>query len=201
MSAASAAVGDISLSCQPGREGQSLVFPYTLHNLGSAGAYVMDGLVGVDDATGEPKANPQSIVVLHGPGDDATVGKFIAPLPTDRRVAMVVVPLARHVPAGGVLEGRVEIPMPLAETSPYFGDLPLRQYEIVEISGVVFSIGYWVAGIDGLAALRTEFAPEFFSVVTRNTVRSARLVSQRFPVRSLQLFRRSDAFPRAVGGR
>jgi len=35
-------------------------------------------------------------------------------------------------------------------------------------------------------------------VVTRDTVRSARLVSQRLPVRSLQLFRRTDEFPRAI---
>jgi hypothetical protein len=200
MSTASAAVARISLNCQPAREGQALVFPYTVQNQGSAAAYVMDAVANVDDAAGTPAANPQAVVVLHGPGDDATIGKFIAPLPTDRRIAMPVTPLARHLPPGGVLEGRVEIPVPLAETSPYFADLLLRQYEIVEIKGVVFSIGYWVGGIDGLAALPTEYAPELFTVVTRNTVRSAQLVSQRFPVRSLQLFRRTDDFPRDIAG-
>jgi hypothetical protein len=146
------------------------------------------------------KPNPQAAVVLHGPGDDVTVGKFIAPLPTDRRIAMPVIPLARLLPAGGSLEGRLEIPIPLAETSPYFADLPLWQYEVVEISGLVFTIGYWEAGADGLAALPREDAPELFTVVTRNTVRSARQVSQHFPTRSLQLFRRTDQFPRVAPG-
>ena len=40
-------------------------------------------------------------------------------------------PLVRHVPGGGFLEGRIEVPLPLAETSPYFPDLTLRRYEIV----------------------------------------------------------------------
>jgi hypothetical protein len=200
MSIASAGAVDISLSCHPGKEGQLLIFPYEVHNRGSVGVYVMDAAASVDDDAGTPTANLQAIVVLHGPGDDATVGKFIAPLPTDRHIAMLVIPLARHLPPGGILEGRVEIPIPLAETSPYFADLPLRQYEVVEIKGVVFSIGYWVIGIDGLAALPTEYAPEQFTVVTRHTVRSAKLVSQRFPVRSLQLFRRTDEFPRAIAG-
>jgi len=198
MSAASAAAVDISLSCRPGKEGQLLVFPYMAQNRGSTAAYVMDAVASVDEETGEPKANPQAIVVLHGPGDDATVGKFIAPLPTDRRIAMPVIPLARLLTPGATLEGRVEIPIPLAETSPYFADLPLRQYESVEIKGIVFRIGYWVTGIDGLAAVPSEYAPDLFTVVTRDTVRSARLVSQRLPVRSLQLFRRTDEFPRAI---
>jgi hypothetical protein len=39
-----------------------------------------------------------------------------------------------------------------------------------------------------------------FTVVTRHTVRSARLLTQHFPTRSLQLFRRTDQFPREIPG-
>jgi hypothetical protein len=138
------------------------------------------------------------VPVIHGPGTDATIGRFIAPLPTDRRVAMPVIPLARRLPHGGKFEGRVELTLPLAETSPYFADLTLRQYEVVTITGVVFTIGFWVAGEDSLAALPCDYAPDLFTVVTRNTVRSAHRVSQRFQVRALQFFRRTDAFPRTL---
>lgn len=200
MSAATAAVVDLRLSCQPGKEGKLLVFPYKVQNQGNVDAYVMDAIASVDGASGAAKANAQSVVVLAGPGEDATIGKFIAPLPTDRRIAMPVIPLARRLAPGAALEGRIEIALPLAEASPYFGDLPLRQYEMVEIKGVVFSIGYWAAGADGLAALPVEYAPDLFNVVTRNTVRSARRVSQHFPTRSLQLFKRTDQFPRGILG-
>jgi hypothetical protein len=83
---------------------------------------------------------------------------------------------------------------------PPLVDLPLRQYEVVDIQGVVISIGYWIAGTDGLAVLPVEYAPELLTVVTRNTIRSARRVSQRFPTRSLQLFKRTDKFPRSLPG-
>jgi hypothetical protein len=189
---------EISLSCQPGKEGNTLVFPYTVRNAGGVDVYVMDAMPGVDSATRMAAPNPQSVLVIHGPGEDATIGRFIAPLPTDRRVAMPIIPLARHLPRGTTLEGQLKVTLPLAEASPYFADLTLRQYEVVTIRGVVFSIGYWEAGVDGLAALPCEYAPNLFTVVTRNTARSARRVSQRFPVRALQLFRRIDEFPREI---
>jgi hypothetical protein len=36
------------------------------------------------------------VPVIHGSGKHATTGRFIAPLPTDRRAAMPVIPLARR---------------------------------------------------------------------------------------------------------
>ena len=119
----------------------------------------MDAVAAVDKGGEAAQADPQAPVVLHGPNKDATIGKFIAPLPTDRRVAMPVIPLARLLPPGGMVAGQIEIPSPLAESSPYFADLTLRQYDIVETKGVVFAIGYWPDGVDGLAALPTEMRP------------------------------------------
>lgn len=195
-----AAVANIRLSCQPGKEGNLLTFSYTVENQGTVEAYLMDAVASIDSASGSAKPNPQSFVVLAGPAEDAILGKFMAPLPTDRRIAMPVTPLARPLAAGGTLQGRIEVPLPLAEASPYFADLPLRQYEVVEIKGVIFTIGYWVAGVDGIAALPLDDAPELFTVVTRNTMRSVRWVSQRFATRSLQLLRRTDQFPRSIPG-
>ena len=67
----------------------------------------MDALGGVD-ASGAAKPNTQWVVVLAGPGSDATVARMIPPLPTDRRIAMPVIPLARRLRQGETLEGRIE---------------------------------------------------------------------------------------------
>jgi hypothetical protein len=171
-----------------------------VENQGPAEAYLMDAIAAIDIGSGLAKPNPRSVVVLAGPAEDVVVGKFMAPLPIDRRIAVPISPLAQRLAAGATLQGRVEIPLPLAETSPYFGDLPLRQYEVAEIKGVIFTIGYWLAGVDGMAALPLEDSPELFTVTTRNTQRSARHVSQRFPTRALQLLKRTDQFPRSVPG-
>ena len=189
---------DLRLSCQPGKVGGILVFPYTLRNLGEAAVYAMHAVPSVDPANGEARANDQAAVVIMGADGDAIVGKFAAPLPTDRRIAVPVMPLARHLPAGGSLEGRIEITLPLAETSPYFADLTLREYESVDINGVLFTIGYWLASAHGLSAVAAEYAPDLFVVTTRNTLRSALRVSQRFPTTGLQLFKRTDQFPRTL---
>jgi hypothetical protein len=189
---------NLRLSCQPAKAGNVLVFPYSLENLGPGDVYAMHALPSGDSVSGEARANDIAAVVIAAENGDVIIGKFVAPLPTDRRIAVPVFPLARRLPAGASLEGRIEIALPLAETSPYFPDLSLRKYEIAEIKGVDLTIGYWVAGNDGLAAFPAEYVPDLFVVETRDTARSAQRVSQRFPTKGLQLFRRIDAFPRAL---
>jgi hypothetical protein len=185
----------LALSCQPGKSGNMLVFRYRVQNNFAQAAYVMDAMPGAapDHA---PRANDQGAVVLLGPENTVILGKFIAPLPTDRRIAVPMVPLARRLAPGAGFENCLNIPIPMAETSPYFGDLPLRQYEVVEIAGTSFTIGYWLDGVDGLAAEPVDYAAELFHVVTRKRSRFPAVVSQRFPTNGLQLFKRRDAFPR-----
>ena len=189
----------LRLRCQPSKTGNLLVFQYTLENHGPGEVYPMHALPGVEPASGAARANEAAAVVIASDAAEAVIGKFAAPLPADRRIAVPVFPLARRLPAGASLEGRLEIALPLAETSPYYPDLTLRQYEIVDITAVVFTIGYWPAGAEGLSAASIDYAPDLFCVETRDTLRSARRVWQRFPTSGLQLFKRTDTFPRALG--
>lgn len=189
---------DLRLNCQPSKIGGALLFPFTLENRGITDVYAMHAAPGYDPASGAMRADEQAVVAILGEDGDAIVGKFAAPLPTDRRIVLPVLPLARRLPAGGRIEGRIEIPLPLAETSPYFPDLTLRKYQVVDIKGLVFMIGYWLAGVDGLVASPTDYAPELFVITTRDTRRSVRRVSQRFPTTGLQIFKRTDTFPRVL---
>jgi hypothetical protein len=190
----------IELNCQPCKEGRFLVFPYEVRNSSTADVYVMHAMPSVKQRGGVGKANAQGLVVAHGPGDNVTLGKLIPPPPTDRRIAVPVVPLARHLAPGKCLDARIEVPLPLAETSPYFQELLLREYDIVDVQGVVLSLGYWFAGVDGLAAMPVDYGPGLFTIVTRDTVHSAKRVSLLFPARGLQLFKRTDKFPRGIPG-
>jgi hypothetical protein len=200
MGQTTAAAVDIVLNCRPGKEGLCLVFPYRVQNRGETPVYVMDALATVDPESGRPKADTQAIVVVQAPGDEAIMGRLIAPPPADRRMAIPVIPLARHLPPGGMIENRIEVPIPLAEVSPYYADLLLRQYQVTQLKGVTFAIGYWVDGVDGLIASPVDFAPGLFNITTRQTGRSARVASQHFPTHQLQLLKRIDSFPREVAG-
>jgi hypothetical protein len=189
----------IVVSCQPARNGNALVFPYSVENRGSADAYVMDALPSVDAATRKPRSNDQATMVVFGSDGYATVGKFIPPLPTDRRIAVPIAPLTRRLPPGASFENCITVALPLAEASPYFADLLLRQYEMVDIKGVAFTIGYWVAGSTEVAVMAAEYAPNLYSVIPASKTVKPGLASQRFPTTKLQLFKRSDEFPRDIG--
>ena len=143
--------------------------------------------------------NETAAVVIATDSGDAIIGKFATQLPSDRRIVALLAPLARRLPAGAKLEGRVEIPLPLAETSPYFPDLTLRKYEIVEIKGVIVTIGYWLAETPEMIARPTADVPDLLNILTPNPMGRAKLASQRFPARGLQLFKRTDEFPRELG--
>lgn len=189
---------NLRLVCRPSKAGNVLRFPYTLDNQGQTDVYAMHALPAADPDSGEARANETAAIVIAGPDGDAIVGKFAAPLPLDRRIAVPVVPFARRVPPGGSIEGSIEIPLPLAETSPYFPDLPLRRYQMVDIRAVVLTIGYWLAHRDNLVVAPAEYAPDLFVVVTPNTLRNALRVTQRFPTTGLQLFKRTDQYPRSL---
>jgi hypothetical protein len=191
---------DLLLTCHPGKTGNKLTFPYTLENRGRTVLYPMHAMASIAP-DGEPSANDQCPVVILGAQGSVILGKLAAPLPTDRQVAVHAVPLARRLAPGGRLDGLLDIQLPLAEISPYFNDLPLRQYDMIDFESIVFTIGYWVDGVDGLAAAPTDYAPDLFVVVTRKTLISARHATLRFPTKALQLFKRLDAFPRVLPGR
>jgi hypothetical protein len=188
MSAAAA----LRLECRPSRSGNLLVFPYSVSNEGPGDVYVMHAFPGIG------QANEKTAVVIASEDGDAIVGKFIAPLPTDRHMAVPAFPLAKRLAAGTSLEGQIEIPIPLAETSPYFPDLTLRCYEIVDIKAVQFTIGYWPVLPERMWAEPCPYAPDLFEVSMRDPARGARRISRRFPTTGLQLFKRTDAFPRSL---
>ena len=187
---------DVTLECQPTRVGTKLSFPYTITNRSEADIYVMDAVASVNPDTRQPAVNHDSVVVyLLGDGR-AHVLKGIAPLPTDRSVTVRVIPFAAKLPPGQTLTRQLEIPLPLAETSPYFPDLPLRQYEQVDISGVLFSVEFLRSTAEGFTAMPVDFAPDLFRVSAKNTVGMTERLSTAFPTQRLSIMKRGDAFPR-----
>ncbi len=190
----------LELICHPARQGHTFVFEYSLHNPGQRDVYVHDAMTSVNPETKAASANARAMSIIHSPGGDAIIGKFVPPVPSSVRPALAVIPLAHRLAAGATIERRLEAPEPLAETSPYLPDLLLRQYEVVDIAAVVFVIGYWVSDGDGFGVTPTPYADGMFSVVAAGGKpgAGARLVSQRFATRGLQLFRRTDGFPRTL---
>jgi len=189
---------DLKLTCHPGKEGNKFVFDYTLHNLGQSDVYVMQATPSVDPSTRAARADDKAAcVILDGQGD-AIVGKFPAPLPKSKRAAMQIMPLAVRLAPGEMLEQRLEVAEPLAETSPYLPDLMLRDSEMVDIDAVVFAIGYWVSGVDGVAAAPSPYAPGMYNMVTPGVGAGSAVVSQRFKTRKLHAFKRSDQVQRPL---
>jgi hypothetical protein len=188
--------GAVTLTCQPLREGDTLVFPYQITNGGRADIYVMDAVAEWDADANKVHLNTNSVVIAQASDGFAHIMKGIAPLPPGRSVAVRVIPLAAKVSPGGTLERRLEVGLPLHETDPYHPDLPVRQYRQREIAGIVLTVQYLSAAVVGFAAVPSDVAPGLFRVMAQDTVGQVAPASCRYPSRGLTILQRTDDFPR-----
>ncbi|MGE3743264.1 MAG: hypothetical protein AB7I59_27605 [Geminicoccaceae bacterium] len=194
--ATDAAEPGVTLTCQPGREGEVLVFPYTVINNSGGDIYVLDAVPELDPESGAPRVNLNTAVVARGEDGFAHILRGIAPLPRDRSVAMRVIPLGTRVPQGGTLERRFTLNEPLHETGPYHPDLPLSRYRLRDIKGVILTVHYLAASAEGFGAAPVDYAAEVFRVFSKNTIGDTRAVSCQMPARGLNILVRTDDFPR-----
>ena len=186
---------DISLECEPTRVGTKLVFSYKITNHSQADIYVMDAVPAVD-ASRQAVANRDSAVVYLMPNGHVHVLKGIAAVPTDRSITVRIIPLAARVSVGGTLARKLTIPLPLAETSPYFPDLPLRAYDLTDTQGLFFSVEFLRSTAPGFSATPVDFAPDLYRVSAQNTVGMAERLTQAFPAQRPSIMKRPDQFPR-----
>ena len=188
--------GGVTLECQPTRDGDTLVFPYTITNSSGGDIYVLDALPAMDPATGQARVNLNSAVITRGDDDElAHILRGIAPLPSGRTVTVRIIPLATRLPAGSTLKRRLTIGIPLHETGPYHPDLPIDGYRQRDIRGVILTVHYLAASVEGFGAVPVDFAPGLFRVFAKDTVGQTSSVSCQFRTRGLSILVRTDEFP------
>jgi hypothetical protein len=194
--AVSAQAAGIALSCRPDRSGNRLIFPYTVTNHGAAEVYVMDAVPAVDPVSHQAIVDHHAAAVWLGGDGFAHVLRGMPPLPDDKDVLGHVIPFAVRLAPGATLERSLEVPLPLAETSPYYGDLPLRDYELIDIQGVTLIVEFLRGTVEGFRAEPASNAPDLFNISSRNLLGQIERVVCAFPSRQLQILKRPGDFPR-----
>jgi hypothetical protein len=179
----------LTLTCQPGREGDELVFPYTIQNTTEAAAWIMEGFVTSAGNIGSP-----SFVAMGG--EEATIGRLIPPLPEDRTILFALTPVARRLEPGQTLASRLVVPLPLVESNAYLPDLPVRRHTMTGLSSVRLAVAVWPATLEGLAALEVSGMARLAGPDLRA---HQRLVEARFAVHGLHILRRKDGLGRDPG--
>jgi hypothetical protein len=186
----------VTLDCQPTRDGETLVFSYTITNRSGGDIYVLDALPEVDPATGQARVNLNSAVIARGEDGIVHILRGIAPLPTDRSVSVRIIPLATKLPDDEALERRLTVAAPMHETGPYHPDLPINMYRQRDVRGFTLTAHYLAASVEGFGAMTVDFAPGLFRVFAQNTVGQVSSVSCQIPARGMFILVRTDDFPR-----
>lgn len=194
----------ITLSCSPSKEGETVVFDYTVSNGSNRDAYVSDAAPKVQGKAA--LADPDGVSVWLGHDRYANVLKGVAPMPADRDLLGRVMPLMRRLAPGERLEQRLVLELPLAEHSPYFGLGSVRDYRLAEIEGVRLAIDVLPSPGPGIAvqgAAPMPFAPRpvgyaegYVDIGVRGTLPLLRRLVCGFRARGLHLMVRGDDYPR-----
>jgi hypothetical protein len=188
--------GDVTLTCQPSREGDLLVFAFRLLNDTGGDIYVFDAIPTWDAVAKKAGLDHHNLVVALSPDKFVHLTRGIAPLPPDRDVVVRIIPLAVRLPPGETLARTLELRLPMHEASPYYPDLPVRDYRQVDIAGVELRVEFLRASAEGFAAAPVDGAPDLYRVMARNTVGMTSFVTCRLPARGLTVLRRPDPFTR-----
>jgi len=188
----------IRLACKPGKADGKLIFAYQLTNDSSEAIYVIEAMPELDKTSRKLKPNQDFLVTICGEDGMAIVARTIPPPPVERALAGPFLPLVTRLAPGGTLQRRVAAILPWAESSPYFPDLPLRQYAPVAVTATNFAVGFWPASIPGLAAAPATYAPEFLQFSCPDPAAALQHARLRFPTSGLEILRRLDDFPRSI---
>ncbi len=186
----------ITLSCTPEKQGDTIVFAYSLTNGGTATAYASDAGTRIDSKARTASADPDEATVWLAPDRYATVLKGVAAAPPDSDVPFTVMPLMVALAPGARIERSLTLTLPLAEQSPYYGVGELREYRLVEIEGMTLAIDVFARVPPGFAPRPVAFAPEHVDIGVRGTLPLLTRLSCRFPARGLQMMVRTGPYPR-----
>ncbi len=194
MSVDAKTTGDVKMSCALAQDAGRLVFTYTVANEGAQDVYVMDAV---------PVAEAGRVRLEKGPayvwlGEDGTAHLLlgIAPLPEDRDVAGTVIPLAKKLGAGESLKRVLDVPLPLAEFSPYYHRRGDEAYEPKTVQNVELAVEFLPSAVEGFAAEIPAYAPDYFQVKGKYTLGQVRQLSCPHAVENIRVLKRRDAFPR-----
>jgi hypothetical protein len=179
----------VTLQCTPTRNGDELVFPYTVANDGPGDVYVADAFHRVDPVTHVPSADPDIISIEMQPDNFAMIlrgNPRRPPFP----VARAIQPLMRRLGPGQKLERQLSVPLPLAETTPYEPYSNVRDYTLKPIDGVVLAVDWMPAATPDLLATPAVGAEGYFTISAPNYLRDMQRLTSRFPTRGLSILER-----------
>lgn len=186
-------VTDVTLDCVPSKDGNTLRFVYRVANRSPADIYVLDVLPITEGGAAVADINRGYAAWLNDAS--ATILKGIPPLPR-MPVAVRLIPLGFRVAPGAVAERRLDIPLPFAERNPYYGELPLTEYEQQDVAEVRFVVQFLRATVEGFGQAPSDLGDNLYRVWGKNTVGQAETLVTTFPTKGLVMLRRKDEIPR-----
>ena len=186
----------ITLTCAPDKQGEVIVFTYSIANGGHTEAYVSDAGTLIDAKARTASADPDAVSIWLSPDRFATVLKGVAPLPDDRDIPGVVMPLMTRLAPGARLERTLTLALPLAEHSPYYSLANVRDYRLGEIEGMRLAIDVFAKVPPGFTPSPVAYAPDHVDIGVRGTLPLLTRLACTFPARGLHLMVRTGAYPR-----
>ena len=148
----------ISLTGKAVVEKDKLVVDYTVKNTLSHSIYVFDKMVAYD-AQGQPKIDPFTAYCFWEEPSTLRLVRAVLTIPPNMNVYSLEIPYARELKPQASLTGRIELPVPVVEKSPFYQPPADENSKIVKCNKIRLYIG-WTEDREGTTILEQTLGSE-----------------------------------------
>ncbi|HQZ82889.1 MAG TPA: hypothetical protein PLR83_06690 [Pyrinomonadaceae bacterium] len=174
----------------------SITIEYKVVNGTNGDIYVLDAQPWVDRESKTARAEANTYYLCSYGDNAALVLRGIFPLPISP-VSQRVMPLATKLEPNGQLERKFSVAIPLREQNDlYVPQLEADRYTKATADRILLRVQYLRTGGEDFKAAPVSYAPGYFSVSTKQTVKDAGTLQADLPIGSVVFLKRPDLFSR-----
>jgi len=186
----------IGLTAHFTKADDAITIEYKVVNKSNGDIYVLDVQPWVDRETKTARAETNTYYLCAKGDNSAIVFRGIFPLPISP-VSQRVMPLATKLEANGELDRKFSVAIPLREQNDlYVPLLETDQYTKATADTIVLRVQYLKAGGEDFKATPVAYAPGYFTVSTKQTVKDAGTLQTELLIGSTEFLKRPDLFSR-----
>ena len=174
----------------------ALIVSYELTNSGKTDIYLLDIIPKYDLETRQPSIDLNNGVAIWNEPDGLSVIRGLPPYPTEKDMAAYYTPLASKIGPGEKLNRRIELSLPLVESSPYYSPLDIKTYESATVTTIRLSVHFIRSRAEGFEAQEVAFAKDVYFVKSKFLLRDVQKFSKEYRIAPVAILKYPATFTR-----
>jgi len=192
---------DIKLTASVELGEKKLIVHYEIANESRTDIYVLDILPLYDLETMKPRVDINHSVIIWSEPDAVRLIRGLPPIPEEMDVTAYITPKASKIEPGKSLKRKLELPLPLVESCPYYPPVVQKEdekYEFSKITTLKLYVDVVRSDVEGFEAIPVDLGDDLYHVKTPQLIADAERLYKRFDLNEIELLLYPGVFTRRI---